>query len=76
MITQSVGTVEYIDCISFEGYPPHECPRYDTKQSDGDSLIMLQLWGMQSTSSLPLLPVPLWAKVVAPDRVLSMGQIC
>ena len=30
---------------------------------------------MQSTSSLPSLPVPLWLRVVAPDRVLSMAQI-
>ena len=29
---------------------------------------------MQSTLSLPLLPGPLWVGVVAPDRVLSMGQ--
>ena len=36
---------------------------------------MLELWGMQSTPSLPLLPGPLWPEVVAPIRVLSMGQI-
>ena len=36
---------------------------------------MLELWGMQSTLSLPSLPGPLWSGVVAPDRVLSMGQI-
>ena len=36
---------------------------------------MLELWGMQSTSLLPLLPGPLWPGVMAPDRVLSMGQI-
>ena len=30
---------------------------------------------MQSTPSLPSLPGPLWPGVVAPDRVLSMGQI-
>ena len=30
---------------------------------------------MQSTTSLPSLPGPLWLGVVAPDRVLSMGQI-
>ena len=36
---------------------------------------MLEFWGMQSTSSLPSLPGPLWPGVVAPDRVLSMGQI-
>ena len=33
---------------------------------------MLELWGMQST---PSLPGPLWPGVVAPDKVLSMGQI-
>ena len=36
---------------------------------------MLDLRGIQSTPSLPSLPGPLWARVVAPDRVLSMGQI-
>ena len=30
---------------------------------------------MQSILSLPLLPGPLWPEAVAPDRVLSMGQI-
>ena len=29
---------------------------------------MLGLWGMQSTPSLPLLPGPLWPRLVAPDR--------
>ena len=36
---------------------------------------MLELWEIQSTPSLPLLPGPLWPGVVAPDRILSMGQI-
>ena len=36
---------------------------------------MLELWGMQSTPSLPLLPGPLWSGMVAPDRALSMGKI-
>ena len=36
---------------------------------------MLVLWGIRSTPLLPLLPVPLWPAVAAPDRVLSMGQI-
>ncbi len=36
---------------------------------------MLELWGMQSTPSLPLLPGPLWPGAVAPDRVLSIGEI-
>ena len=36
---------------------------------------MLELWGMQSISLLPLVPGSLWPGVVAPDRILSMGQI-
>ena len=31
--------------------------------------------GMQNTPLLPSLPGPLWSGVVAPDRVLSIGQI-
>ena len=51
----------------------NECPGYDTKQSDGKVAVMLELWGMQSTRSLPLLPGPHWPGMVAPDRALSMG---
>ena len=36
---------------------------------------MLELWGIQSTPSLPSLPDLFRSGVVAPDRVLSMGQI-
>ena len=36
---------------------------------------MLELWKMQSTPSLPSLTDPLWLRVVALERVLSMGQI-
>ena len=39
--------------------PPNENPEYDTKQSDGEALVMLELWGMQNTPSLPLFPGPL-----------------
>ena len=31
----------------------NECPRYDTKQSDGEIPMMMELWGMWSTHSLP-----------------------
>ena len=48
--------------------PPNECTGYDTKQSDGEVPAMLELWGMQSTPSLPSLPGPLWPGVVAPDK--------
>ena len=36
---------------------------------------MLEIWGMKSTSSLPMLPASFWPGVVAPDRVQSMGEI-
>ena len=53
--------------------PLNEFSGYDTKQSDDEVPVMLELWGMQSTRSLPSLPHPLWIGVVALDRVLSMG---
>ena len=48
---------------------------YDTKQSDGKALVNLKLWGMWSSPSSPSLPGPLWLGLVAPDWVLSVGQI-
>ena len=45
---------------------------YDIKQSDGEAPV-LEFWRMWSTPLLPLFPDPLWPRVVAPDRVLSMG---
>ena len=76
-IALSAGAVEYTDCFSTERLEPHlnECLGYDTKQSDGEIPVMLELWGKWSTTSLPSLPGPLWPGVVAHDRVLSMGQI-
>ena len=46
----------------------NECPGYDTKQSGGDVAVMLEIWGMRSTPSLPSVPGPLWHGVVAPDK--------
>ena len=37
--------------------------------------LMVRLWETWSTSSLLLLPGPLWPGLVASDRVLSIGQI-
>ena len=51
--------------------PPNKCP----KQADGEVPVMLELWGMRSTPLLPLLPGPVWSRVVSPDKALSMGQI-
>ena len=44
------------------------CPGYDTKQSDDEVPVMLELWEMRNTPLLPLLPGPLWLGVVAPDK--------
>ena len=52
----------------------NECPGYDIKPSDSEAPAS-EIRGMWSTPSLPLLPGPLWSRVVAPDRVLSMSQI-
>ena len=75
-VAQSAGTRIH-RLFLYRGVRPHpnECPIYDTKQFDSVVPVMLELWGMRSTPSLPLLPGPLWLGVVAPDRVLSMGQI-
>ena len=75
-MAQSDGAAEYPNCISAEGYDsPNKCPGYDTKQSDGETPVMLELWGMGSTPSLQLLLGQLWPGVVAPNSVLSVGQI-
>ena len=36
---------------------------------------MLELWGIRSNSSLPSFPGALWPRVVALDRIPSIGQI-
>ena len=47
---------------------PNECHGYDTKQSDFEVPVMLELWGMRSTPSLPSLPGSLWPRVVGNDK--------
>ena len=42
---------------------------------NSEAPVMLELWVMQSTPSLQLLPGPLRPRVVAPDKILSLGQI-
>ena len=76
MKAQPAGEVEYTNCVSAEELDfPNEYPAYDTKQSDSEAPVKLELWGLQSTPSLLSLSGPFWPWVVAPDRVLSMGQI-
>ena len=51
------GAAEYTNCISAQGCnSSNECSLYDTKKSDGEASVMLELWGMQSTPLLPSLP--------------------
>ena len=38
-------------------------------------MVILELWGIRSTPSLPLLPGSLWPRMVAPNRVLPTGLI-
>ena len=76
LVTQSADATECTDCIFAEEWDsPNECPRYDTKRSDGEVPVMQELWETQSTSSMPSLPGLLWLGVVATDRVLSTAQI-
>ena len=53
--------------------PPNVCSIYDTKESDGEVLVRLDVFRMQRTLSSSLLPGPFWSGLVAPDRALSMG---
>ena len=62
-------------CREVSPPPANDCPGYDTKQSDGEVPMMLELCGIRSTSSLPMLPGLLWHRMVASDRALSMGYI-
>ena len=57
---QLAGTVEYTDCTL--------CLGYNTKLSDGEVPVMVELWGMWSTPSLPWLQGSLCPGVVAPDK--------
>ena len=74
-MSQSAGAVEYTDYISVQGkVSSNERPRYDTKKYDGQVPVMLEHYGMLSTSTFPSVPCPHWPGVLAPDRLLCMGQ--
>ena len=49
--------------------PLNKYPGYDMKPSDGEALF-LELWGMWSIPSLPLLPSSLWLGVVVPVHLI------
>ena len=60
-------------CRGIRLLPLNNCLGHDTKQSDGEVLVMLELWEMQSNPSLSSVPGLLWPRLAAPDRVLAMG---
>ena len=47
---------------------------YDAKQSDGEVPVMLGLWRMQSTPSLPFHPGPHSPRMVAPVNWLNRAN--
>ena len=62
--------------LSWGVRPTHnECTGYDTKRYFVEVPVMLELWRMRTSSSLPSLPGSLWPGVVSPDSVLSKAQI-
>ena len=42
-LAQSAGAVEYTASLESSKIPPNDCPEYDTKQSDGEVPVMLEL---------------------------------
>ena len=75
-MAQSAATAEYTDWTSAEGWnSPNKCPVYDTKKSDVEAAVMLELWRRWGIPSLPLFPGPQCLGVVATDKVLSIGQL-
>ena len=75
-IALSSGAAEFTDCVSVEGQDSSiDCPENDSKKSNGEVPVILELWEMRSTPLLPSLPGRQRPRVVAPDRVLSMSQI-
>ena len=66
VLVQLVGAVEYPDTLQVSWIWHYSIWSWGFNNDE--------LW-MRSTPSLPLLPGPLWPRVVAPDRVLFMDQI-
>ena len=56
-LVQSAGDVEYTKCVTAEEqYHPNECPRYDSKKSDGEILVMLEVWGNVEYPFIAIIP--------------------
>ena len=52
---------------------PNECPVYDTKHTDCETSVMMELWGMRSTSSFYITPRSTLAR--RGNTWKSIGQI-
>ena len=64
--TQSAWAAEYTDCFSTDLVRHlQRLSLYNTKQSDREALVILELWGMRSASLLPSLPGLVWPGVEA-----------
>ena len=77
-VAQSAAAEGYTVCISTEGARlPHPCNcfGYDAKQNWWWGSINTGAMGNTDNLLLPSLPGPLWSRMVASDRALSMGQI-
>ena len=56
-MAQSAGAVEYTNCFSTEEqHSPNECPGYQTKQSDGEVPLMVELWGLRDIPFIIIFP--------------------
>ena len=55
--------------------PTNECPGYDTRQSDGEVLVMLGLWVIWSTLHCHCSQCHSSKECFSYDRALSMGSI-
>ena len=57
MMAQLGGAIEYTDCISAEWYDPFWWVSwYDTKQSDGETVVMVVLWGIEKYPFIAITP--------------------
>ena len=89
-LVQSATAIEYTGCFSTTGEdPPTIVLDMKLNKVYGKVPVMLELWGkfygkdpvmfelwvMEITLLLPSLPGPVWPRVVALDRILSIGQI-
>ena len=67
LLAQSAEAFEYTDCRRVT-LTSNKCPGYNIKPADGEAPA-LELWGIWSTRSLPLVPGPLLAGLVASNPI-------